>query len=122
MHSDPDILSGLESLFLKASTASAPVIPAVIASPAAATTSIASVLKLLALFTIATAAFTCVLLAIGLYIRRISKGQLPIRDPCELALNGIVMHHLLMPVVVSELHVVSDRVGKPQPLVGVFFL
>src|SRR5580658_9940395 len=54
-------------------------------------------------------------------VRGIGEFQLTVGDLGELALDGIVMHGLFVPVVISQLHVISDGVGESVAFVGILF-
>src|SRR5579863_9438273 len=54
-------------------------------------------------------------------VRSIGKFQLTARDLGKLALNGIVVHGLLVPVVISQLHVIGDGIGESVAFVGILF-
>ena len=56
------------------------------------------------------------------YERTIIELQLPFGNRCKLRLDIIIVHQFLMPVTVSKLHVVCNSIGKPLPLVTIFFL
>src|SRR5262245_41076092 len=97
-----------------------PIIAAII-SPS--TASIVSVLKFLTLFAITTStiAVAIVLLPESLYIWRIGESKLTICNTAQFALNGIVVYNLLVPVVVSKLHIICYCIGKAEAFVCIFF-
>ena len=64
---------------------------------------------------------TVVFLLEALDKRRVGKFKLAVGEIRELALDGVVMDHLLMPVAIGQLHVISDRIGKPGAFVRIFF-
>ena len=59
--------------------------------------------------------------AIGFDVRCIGKGKLTVGDGVELALDRIVVDEFLVPVVICQLHVISNGIGKAQLLIGLFF-
>src|SRR5690606_22277899 len=77
----------------------------------ATSAAVVAVLEFSALFAVSTA-FAIVLLAIGFYRRCIGESKLPVGNRGQLTLDSIVVHGFFMPVVVSQLHVVSDGIGE----------
>ena len=57
----------------------------------------------------------------ALYIRRVGELQLTIGKVGKLALDSVVVNGLLMPVVISQLHVVGDGIGEAVAFFGVLF-
>src|SRR6478735_12392239 len=68
------------------------------------------------------AAFALLLRAEGFYIRRVGKLQLALCNVGQLALDGIIVHHILMPVAVGQLHVIGNRIGKTLALFFVWLV
>ena len=68
-----------------------------------------------------------VIIAVGTVIRPVlNEGpivefQLAFGDRLQLALDIIVMHQFFVPVAVSKLHIIGDRVGKTLALFRVLF-
>src|SRR5690606_23651586 len=87
-----------------------PTVVAIIAVLSPATAAI-SLLEFSTLLTI-TAAITAILLTICFYVRRIGKCKLTIGDGCQFILNGIIMYHFFVPVVIRQLHVISNGICK----------
>src|ERR1700722_8249442 len=54
-------------------------------------------------------------------IGSVGEFQLAIGDLGQLGLDGVIMDGLLMPVIVRQLHVVGDGIGKSGPFVGILF-
>src|SRR5687767_1889994 len=113
------ILSILIPLLLEVSSATASV-PSIISSSAAAT-AISALLEFPPLFAIPAAVTVLLLRSECFYIRCIGRGELSISDPREFTLNGIVMHDLLMPVIISKFHIICDCIGISKFLVRVLF-
>ena len=57
----------------------------------------------------------------ALHVRRIGEFQLTIGKVGKLALDSVVVNGLLMPVVISQLHVVGDCIGETVAFFRVLF-
>src|ERR1700733_6515189 len=101
----------------------AAVIVVVAAAPAIAATRLEFLIAFVAVVVVSSALlpFPVLIRAEALDIGCIGELQLSAGEVGQLALDGVVMDGLLMPVVVGEFHIISDGVGKAAAFVGVLF-
>src|SRR5687767_7032219 len=86
------------------------------------TTTASALLKLASLLTPVTTTIVAgfLLHTVGFYIRGVGKLQLALGNGVKLALNGIIMHRILVPVGIRQLHVIGNSVGKALALLLAF--